>query len=275
MQRKQVSGPSILHIEMSQGMDHEVVLDYVDPSTLLPVDLTGWKADLHVKSSYDHPQILKGLSSTLSQPDGDITLSSNGQIRIHFAGDFGVQIPWSNAVYDVVLTPPDLRKRKILRGKLNIYNTVTFPENYNPVGVGQSLVLTIGVTELPSNTYLYGYFNPLRMGLATSGLLTGELRPSLYEGLEIVELSHTGGKLRLVFRGNVPDSFFDVLKIGSVPFRFSDSSGRSFNDTGAGGIGLTYWEWPNISNPFGHREGTSVIIQFVLATPIEIDAGSF
>lgn len=275
MQRKQVSGSTILHIEMSQGMDHEVVLDYVDPSTLLPVDLTGWKADLHVKSSYDHPQILKGLSSTLSQPDGDITLNSQGQIKVHFSGDFSLQIPWSDAVYDLVLTPPNLRRRKIVRGKLNIYNTVTFPDQYNPVGVGQSLVLTIGVTELPSFEYLYGYFNPLRMGLATGLLLTGDLRPSLYEGMEIVELSHTGGKLRLVFRGNIPDNYFSVLKIGSVPVDFANSSGRTFNESGAGGVGLTYWEWENTSNPFGHREGTSAIIQFVLVAPIVVDPGVF
>lgn len=244
-------------------MDHEFKFVYVDDSTLLPIDLTGWKADLYVRLTSGHPQVLKGLTSSYDYPDGSIALGSEGQIDVKITGQFSTQVPWYDAVYDLVLTSPDLSKEKLLRGKVNIYNTVTFPLNYAPQGPGPVLILTVGKTELPNSIDLYGYLNPIRMGLGGGLLLTGDLKPTFYDGLEIVELSYVGDRLRLVFLGNVPDNTFTTLKLGTMSFSFEDAGTRTFNPDAGLGFGLTYWEWTNVMNPFGGTEGSTVIIQFV------------
>lgn len=262
MQPKRVSGPTIYHLELSQGMDYEFKFVYVDESTLLPIDLTGWKADLYVRLTSGHPQVLKGLTSSIAYPDGSITLGTDGLISVKIQSQFTTQIPWYDAVYDLVLTKPDMTMSKLLRGKVNVYNTVTFPMNYSPQGPGPVLMLTVGKTMLPNNLPLSGYLNPIRMGLGSGLLLTGSLRPTFYEDLEIVELSHSADNLRLVFYGNVLDETFTSLRLGSSTFYFAESGGRVFSPSAALGMGLTYWEWSGVSSPFGDMDGASVIVQF-------------
>lgn len=276
MQPKRIAGPTIFHLELNQGMDQEFKFVYVDDSTLLPIDLTGWKADLYVRLTSGHPQVLKGITSSISGPDGSITLGSSGQINVKIGSSFTTQIPWYDACYDLVLTNPNLQHSKIIRGKVNVYNTITFPLNYSPQGPGPVLVLTIGKTSLPpSEMFLYGYMNPLKMGIGGGLLLTGDLRPTFYEDLEIVELSYSGERLRLVFLGNVIDGTFSKLKLGSMTYDFSTSGGRVFSSGAALGLGLTYWEWTGVLNPFGDQEGSSVIVQFESAVEETIDGGQF
>lgn len=263
MQPKQINGPTIFHLELSQGMDHEFKFQYVDESTLLPIDLTGWKADMYVRLTSGHPQVLKSLTSSLEGPDGYIELDDLGHIVVGINGQFTTQIPWFDACYDLVLTNPDLHHSKLIRGKVNVYNTITFPQNYIPQSPGSYSVLTVGMTKLPGDVELYGYMNPIKLGLGGGLLLTGDLRPTFYENLEIVELSYTGGRLRVAFLGNVMDNTFQSMKLGTVPFYFGDSSGRVFSPGAAQGVGLTYWEWAPTFNPFLGSVNSGIIVQFV------------
>lgn len=276
MQPKRLIGSDTFHLELNEGMDHTFKFLYVDESTLLPIDLTGYRADLYVRMTPGSPQILKGISSSFSYSDGAISLNASGEITVSLSGDFTTDLNWSNGIYDVVLTTPNQSRSKILKGFLNIYNTNAFPLTYSPLEPADTLVLISGKTLLPNSQDLYGYMNPIKLGIGGGLLLTGSLRPAIYMDHEVVELSFTGGNLRVTFSGNMSANNVFSMKIGSKIFLTSDSEGRVFNESGAAGLGLTFWEWRGLLNPFGDSEGWSTTIKF---EPVEntmiIDAGNF
>lgn len=277
MQPKRLIGCDTFHLALDEGMDHTFKFVYVDESTLLPIDLTGYRADLYVRMVPGSTQVLKGISTSYSYADGSITLGSSGQITLKITGGFTTNLNWSNGIYDLVLTDPDQNRSKILKGFVNIYNTNTFPLEYSPIQPDDALVLTSGKTLLPNGIDLYGYMNPIKLGIGGGLLLTGSMRPAVYLDHEVVELSFTGGSLRVTFSGNMSSSNVFSMKIGTQTFLASDSEGRVFNESGAAGLGLTYWEWRGLLNPFGDVEGWAVAVTF---TPEEdpeliIDGGTF
>jgi hypothetical protein len=262
MQPKQLIGSDTFHLELSEGMDYSFPFVYVDESTLLPVDLTGYRADLYVRSVPGSAQILKGITTSFSYNDGSIVLGSAGQITVNISGAFTAGVNWSSGVYDLVLTNPDQSRSKILRGIVNVYNTNTFPNEYSPYIPDTALILASGKTHLPNSVDLFGYMNPIKLGIGGGLLMTGSLRPAFYMDHEIAELSYTGGALRVTFVGDMPEGNVNSMKIGSQTFMASSSQGRVYTSSGAAGFGLTYWEWRDVYNPFGDIEGYAVAIQF-------------
>lgn len=260
MQPKKLTGPTIFHLELNEGMDHEFKFVYVNDSTLLPIDLSGYRADIYFSLTTGHPQILKAISSTQTSLDGDIVLGTEGSIQVNLSSSMTQDLPWSDAVYDLVLTSPSQRRTKLIRGKVNVYNTVTFPMNFNATLPEEALILTVGHTTFPNDVELWGYMNPIAMGLGGGLYLTGSLRPTITNDLEIVELSHSGGHTRVTFLGNVPEGVFNTLRIGSISIPFASSDGRVFSEGAANGIGLTYWDWTGVMNPFENSEGASLVV---------------
>ena len=120
---------------------------------------------------------------------------------------------------------------------------------------------------MPNGIDLFGYMNPLKMGIGGGLLFTGGLRPAFYMDHEIVELSFSGVSLRLTFAGNVPVENLLSMRIGSSIFTAASSGGRVFNGTAVGGLGLTFWEWRDVGNPFGDVEGW---VTSVALTPVPI-----
>jgi len=277
MQPKRLIGYDTFHLALDEGMDHTFKFVYTDESTLLPIDLTGYRADLYVRMSPGSTQVLKGISTSYSYADGSITLGSRGQIDIRITGAFTTDLNWSKGLYDLVLTDPDQNRTKILKGFVNVYNTNTFPLEYSPIQPDDALILTSGKTTLPNGIDLYGYMNPIKLGIGGGLLLTGGLRPAFYMGHEVVELSYTGGSLRVTFSGNMASANVFHMKIGSQIFLASASEGRVFNESGAVGLGLTYWEWRGLLNPFGDVEGFAVAVTFApeAAPDIIISGGDF
>lgn len=277
MQPKRLIGHDTFHLALDEGMDHTFKFIYTDESTLLPIDLTGYRADLYVRMSPGSTQVLKGISTSYSYADGSITLGSAGEITLKISGAFTTEINWSKGIYDLVLTDPDQNLTKVLKGFVNIYNTNTFPLGYSPIPPEDALVLVSGKTLLPNGLDLYGYMNPIKLGVGGGLLLTGSLRPAFYMGHEVVELSFTGGSMRVTFSGNMPNENLERMKIGSSVFLATLSEGRVFNQSGAAGLGLTYWEWRGLLNPFGDSEGWSTNVTFKPADDPElvIDAGTF
>ncbi len=277
MQPKRLIGSTTFHLELNEGMDYKLNFLYVDESTLLPVDLTGYSADLYIRMVPGSTQILKGISSSFSYGDGSITLGSVGQIVINLTGSFTLDLNWSDAYYDVVLTSPNQTRTKILKGRVNVFNTLSYPATYSPYVPDGALMLTSGITVLPNNIDLFGYMNPIKLGIGGGLLLTGSLRPASYLDHEVVELSYTGGSLRVTFSGDLSDRSLNAMSLGSQVFLKSASEGRVFVDSGAAGLGLTYWEWRNVLNPFGDIEGWTVAVTFTAEEDpdIVIDAGSF
>lgn len=266
MQPKKLTGPSIFHLELSEGMDHFFRFQYIDESTLLPVDLTGWAAYLCVKRTPGNPQILKGIGSSQETSEGRISLTRDGFVEVHILPEFTSQIYWQDAFYDLVLVDPDLKRTKLLRGKVNVYNTLSYPQGGVTGGVSEEMVLTVGKTSLPSGTELFGYMNPVKMGLGAGLLLTGELRPFTYQDVEIAELSYAGGRIQLTFVGNVQEGTFTSISLGYSKLNFADSSGRVFNPSAVGGKGITYWEWAGVpSNPLQNLVGQSVLVRLETA----------
>lgn len=265
MQPKQLTGSDTFHLELSEGIDYTFPFVLVDDSTLLPIDLTGYRADLYVRSSPGSTQILKGITTSFSYADGSILLGSSGQITLNLSGAFTSGVNWSSGVYDLVLTNPNQGRSKILKGIVNVYNTNTFPDEYNPFVPDSALVLAVGKTMLPNSTELFGYMNPIKLGIGGGLLMTGSLRPAFYMDHEIAELSYTTGALRVTFVGDMADANMYAMKVGSQVFLSSSSQGRVFNSGGAAGFGITYWEWRGVNNPFDDIYGAAYPITFQVA----------
>jgi hypothetical protein len=114
-----------MDIEVEEGMDNVEIFTYIDETTNLPIDLTGFQANLQVRGAYGSPFILLELDETSGITLGGIT----GDITITFTPNMTwsslTPVGWTTGVYDLILTDTFSRKKKILKGFITINKTVT------------------------------------------------------------------------------------------------------------------------------------------------------
>lgn len=75
-----------------------------DRLSLVPIDLTGYKANMQVRETTESGTVLLTLSTETITKDGNITLGgSNGTIELELLAPVTAAITWKNAVYDLEL----------------------------------------------------------------------------------------------------------------------------------------------------------------------------
>lgn len=116
----------ISNIEIEEAMDHTLSLIYRDETTNLPVNITGYSAELEVRMRFGDPSVLLTLSTT----NGKIELGgASGAIDINFLPSDTDQsqtyYSWTRGAYDLVLTDTAGKKKKILKGFITISRTAT------------------------------------------------------------------------------------------------------------------------------------------------------
>lgn len=112
------------HIELIEGSDYSESFVYQDPVTTLPVDLTGWSADLKVRIA------MNGTYDGYSTPDyvielgtstGEIVLGdTTGSVTINISADKTTGLNWNRAVYTLMLTDTGGKKHPLFEGFFTI-----------------------------------------------------------------------------------------------------------------------------------------------------------
>lgn len=116
----------IINIELEEAMDYTLSLTYRDETTNLPVDLTGYSAELEVRPAFGDPSIL----FTLTNGNGRIIFGGvSGAIDINFlpadTDQSQLYTAWTRAAYDLVVTDTLGKKKKILKGFITISRTTS------------------------------------------------------------------------------------------------------------------------------------------------------
>ena len=110
-----------LDLTIEQGATFEKILLYKDADGQ-PIDLTGYNAELQVRSSKDSTRILLELSTDNSK----IGISGEtGQITLLILASETSQISWSEAVYDLKLISDSGFSTRLVEGKVKLSKAVT------------------------------------------------------------------------------------------------------------------------------------------------------
>lgn len=115
---------NFFNIELTEGSDYSGSFVYQDPCTTLPLDLTGYAADMKVRiamngnyDGYDIPDFVMELGTAT----GEIVLGGTaGTVVVNIAAASTVGLNWNRAVYTLMLTSPQGKKIKFLEGFMTI-----------------------------------------------------------------------------------------------------------------------------------------------------------
>lgn len=110
-----------LDLLIEQGSEFEQILEWKDVDGT-EIDLTGFKAEMHVRSRKDSKDIILELTSE----NGRIVLGGlTGQITLVIPSSITSAIEWSEAVYDLKLISPGDKVERLLEGKVIVSEAVT------------------------------------------------------------------------------------------------------------------------------------------------------
>jgi hypothetical protein len=100
---------NVYNIEVPEGTDYSVSFIYADPLTGLPVDLTGYSADMKVRTNnngtYDgqsNPDFVLEFT-TGSSPGGIVLGGTAGTVTLTVTAAQTTQLNWNRAVQELVL----------------------------------------------------------------------------------------------------------------------------------------------------------------------------
>lgn len=112
---------SFANIEIDQGSSKNILYEWFDTSTNLPVDMTGFSALLQIKRHYGDSEVLLELSTANNKID--LTGGPGNLVLIFSAEDTASMLDY-NCVYELVLTRPDATKISFLKGKFTLLQNV-------------------------------------------------------------------------------------------------------------------------------------------------------
>ena len=98
------------------------VFTWVDESTGLPVDLTGWTARLQARVNVADDDVVMDLSTTA----GTLLLGGTfGTIHLSADAAFTEVLDFDRAFYDLFVLPPNNARERILKGVVTFEKAVT------------------------------------------------------------------------------------------------------------------------------------------------------
>ncbi|MFZ5548086.1 MAG: hypothetical protein ACOZJX_05275 [Pseudomonadota bacterium] len=108
-----------LYIE--QGCTWQQRLIYKAGDPLTPVDMTGWTARLHVRTTVESPELLLELTTE----NGGITLGgTTGEISIDLSAADTAAITWPTGLFDLELVSAGGIVKRVLRGTIAVRRDV-------------------------------------------------------------------------------------------------------------------------------------------------------
>jgi hypothetical protein len=95
---------------------------WVDESTGLPVDLTGWSARLQARVNVEDEDVVMDLSTTA----GTILLGGTfGTVHLSADPVFTEALDFERAFYDLYVLPPNNARERLLKGVVTLDKAVT------------------------------------------------------------------------------------------------------------------------------------------------------
>jgi hypothetical protein len=111
----------IFHIEIEEETDVTKRFFYTNISTGLPIDLTGYKAELQVRERYEGTSNLEPVLTYSSETGGGIVLGgTNGTVDIFISYSDTLNKTWNNAVYSLILIAPSGARSLLVKGFFTI-----------------------------------------------------------------------------------------------------------------------------------------------------------
>ena len=109
------------HIEIDEEGDYATQFTYLNYSTGLPVDLTGWRADLQVRINYNGESDGTVSLTYTSDTGGGIVLGgTTGTIDVYIPYTDTTGLSWTRAVYNLFLYSPTGMRKKYAKGFFTI-----------------------------------------------------------------------------------------------------------------------------------------------------------
>ncbi len=149
------SGPStaLIHIEIEENTDYNLRINYTEPSTGLPVDLTGYQAELFVDENMGDAGAVFLFNTGVN---GGITLSgSGGEITVTISSAVTNGLGMFRGTYSLYLVSPnpDLIRTKISKGFFTVSSSTLGPGNvFSPVIPPAGFNLTGPITSVGYET---------------------------------------------------------------------------------------------------------------------------
>jgi hypothetical protein len=110
-------------------IDEAFNFTYLNPSTGLPVDLTGYDAEMQVRcryGGYSTPDVAFYFNTNTTPTPGGITLGgTQGTISVSFSQTSLMVYGATEYTYDLILRDPNGLRTKILKGFFTIQQTST------------------------------------------------------------------------------------------------------------------------------------------------------
>ena len=110
---------------IKQGADFDVTLTWTAGTPAAPVDLTGWTADMQIRSGFadaENSVVYADLSST----SGGIVLGGTaGTIELIIAAVDTAVLVFSQAAYDLKMTAPNGKITRLIQGTVTLSREVT------------------------------------------------------------------------------------------------------------------------------------------------------
>lgn len=121
----------VYHVEVESGCDYKRTFLYADCDTGLPIDLTGYTAQMQVRKTYNGAANPYTTLEYSSEPDpvtnapGAISFPGPGLVEITIPGADTIDTDWGTGVYDLILTSPQGVKTKLVKGLFTILQSST------------------------------------------------------------------------------------------------------------------------------------------------------
>lgn len=115
----------VINIELEEKIPYTLSLTYRDETTNLPVDLTGYTANVQIRGGFGSPYVLSelgvGTGITLGGSLGTIDVTFPASISDLSAQPSG----WDRGVYDLVVINPSGKRIKLTKGFVTISRSAT------------------------------------------------------------------------------------------------------------------------------------------------------
>jgi hypothetical protein len=119
----------VFNIELEAESDLTLTFVYNDSITGLPVDLTGYKAEMQVRQKYDGYDNQNISLEFNTNVNGGITLGGTaGTVTLAIPSSATSQYTWTDGVYDLFLVSNTGVRTKFLKGFFTIIQNVTRSE---------------------------------------------------------------------------------------------------------------------------------------------------
>jgi hypothetical protein len=120
---------NVTHFELTPGTDFAQSFLYADPTTGLPINLTGYSATMVLKEGMNdnYDGYWNGDSLlTLSTTTGELAIDGvNGLVTVNFSADQTETTLWNRAVYTLILTTPQGKKIPFMNGFVTLLPATT------------------------------------------------------------------------------------------------------------------------------------------------------